>query len=85
MNDRVPTIDDRCGTPAGYQAHRKRGEAACGPCRNANAAYMRVLRADRADLRERERARQNARDRATQRLIDAHRAEWAGLVQEELA
>lgn len=25
-----------CGTRAGYRLHKKRGEAACGPCRQAN-------------------------------------------------
>lgn len=33
--------DVRCGTPAGYAAHRRRGQNACGPCRAANAAQER--------------------------------------------
>lgn len=32
-----PTPDPRCGTPAGYTAHRRRGEGTCGPCRAARA------------------------------------------------
>ena len=32
-----PTTDSRCGTTAGYAAHRKRGETACTACKRANA------------------------------------------------
>jgi transcriptional regulator with XRE-family HTH domain len=31
--------DPRCGTTAGYSAHRKRKEPTCQPCRDAAAAY----------------------------------------------
>lgn len=37
-----------CGTIAGYQAHRRRGEALCEPCRMANAQASRDRRADEA-------------------------------------
>lgn len=38
-----PTRDKkgRCGTNAGYAAHRRRGEQACQKCKNARAAYAR--------------------------------------------
>lgn len=36
-----------CGTRAGYGAHRRRGEAACDPCREANTAYLRAYKAQR--------------------------------------
>ena len=35
------TPDERCGTYAGYQAHRKRQEERCGPCKAAAAADRR--------------------------------------------
>lgn len=42
----VPTQDPRgrCGSPAGYQAHRRRGERACEMCRQANAARTRAYK-----------------------------------------
>lgn len=36
---------DKCGTYAGYQAHYKRGEKACGPCMHAQAVYVGQWRA----------------------------------------
>lgn len=47
--ERAPaTLDARCGTTAGYKAHRKRGETTCQTCRDAMAAYQRN-RGQRAD------------------------------------
>ena len=49
--DRPPTTARAsCGTRWGYKQHRAAGEAACDPCRAANAAhaYPRVLRASGA-------------------------------------
>lgn len=37
-----------CGTHAGYQAHRAKGEAVCEPCRLANAQASRDRRAAEA-------------------------------------
>jgi len=36
-----PTLDKRCGTYAGYKAHRDRNEQLCQPCRDAMNAYRR--------------------------------------------
>lgn len=72
------------GTYGGYQVHRRRGEEACPSCLDAQAAYMRQLREANPDLRVRERNRQHAYDRATQRLRDAHRAEMQRYYREEL-
>ena len=36
--------DERHGTPAGDQAHRREGTEPCQPCRDAWAAYMREFR-----------------------------------------
>lgn len=43
----TPGAVGRCGTPAGAQRHRKRGEPTCQACRDATAAYMRDLRSQR--------------------------------------
>lgn len=34
-----------CGTENGYSSHRRHGEDACGPCREAHAAYHRECKA----------------------------------------
>jgi hypothetical protein len=77
-------VDERCGDYSGYTAHKKRGEVPCGPCRQANTAYMADLRARRADMREQERRLVRARSRAAWRLVDRYRDEWRQLVVEEL-
>lgn len=43
-NKKSPTVDPkgRCGTAAGYQAHRRRGEKACDECRAAQTATNRA-------------------------------------------
>lgn len=38
------TADERCGTDAGYQAHRYRREAPCQPCKTAHAASLHPYR-----------------------------------------
>jgi hypothetical protein len=39
-----PTADSRCGTYAGHQAHCKRGEKPCEPCRLARNTYVASVR-----------------------------------------
>ena len=41
MEKLEPTLDKRCGTYAGYKAHRTRAEQLCTPCREAMNAYRR--------------------------------------------
>jgi hypothetical protein len=36
--------DDRCGTYAGWNAHKYLGEEPCPPCKRAHADYMREWR-----------------------------------------
>ena len=42
----MPKTPAHCGTTSGYARHKKRGEATCEPCRDAEAAY-RASRPDR--------------------------------------
>jgi HNH endonuclease len=41
MDKLEPTLDKRCGTYAGYRAHRKRDEQLCMPCREAMREHRR--------------------------------------------
>jgi hypothetical protein len=45
-----PSGPAACGTPGGYQRHRRNGEEVCGPCREAR----RVDQQDRRALRTRQ-------------------------------
>lgn len=38
----------QCGTPAGYQSHRRRGEVACNGCKTAHSDYVQIVRGPRA-------------------------------------
>lgn len=66
-----PTTDHRCGTHNGYAAHSRRGETACQPCKDANAAYMREYkrknrtRLEQQDVKRREQKQQEKLDRET--------------------
>ncbi len=76
--------DPRHGTYAGYQRHRKDGEAACGPCRTANAEYNRTHRS-KPVARMKSRKVSKAGGRAAWRLVNAHRDEYDRYYAEELA
>ena len=41
INPTNPTLDKRCGTSSGYQAHRKRNELSCESCHKAQLEYHR--------------------------------------------
>ena len=86
MSDEQPesVADDRCGTYAGWQAHRKRGEQTCGFCRSAKADYQRQYRLDPvAKRRNREQAK--ARDEALKVLGHRYPDEYQRLYVEALA
>ena len=76
--------DPRHGTSAGYQRHRKDGEAACGPCREAQAEKVRQHRASPIG-RMKSRRVSKAGNRAAWRLVAAHRDEYDRYYAEELA
>lgn len=77
------TDDERHGTYAGYQQHRKAAEPACLPCLAANRAYTRARRENSAHY-ERDREVACAGSRAAWRVVDAHRAEYERYYAEEL-
>lgn len=76
--------DPRHGTCAGYQQHRRDGEVACAPCRDASRDYMRMVRSERKDVADRERASTRARSRALWRLASLYRDEYDRLYVDEL-
>ena len=52
VSDKLPpTGDERCGTSAGYRAHRTRAETPCDSCRQAQAVHERAYKeANRAAI-----------------------------------
>lgn len=75
-----------CGTYAGAQAHRKRGEAACDDCKRAQADYTAAWRRrTKGPNEQHHKAIGRARWRAIRRLMAAHPAEWERLFAEERA
>jgi hypothetical protein len=74
----------RCGTPAGYQRHRRRNEQPCDDCRVANAAYMRDFRQRKPEFAAKARASSNARSRAVWRLAARYPDEYRQLLREEI-
>jgi len=65
----------KCGTYGGYQAHRRRGEDACNPCREANTTYQREYRRH-PDRRVVARDQSEAYTRASAELRVAHKSEF---------
>ncbi len=45
----APLDPASCGTPAGYGAHRRRGQNPCPDCRAANREYQRAWRANKSN------------------------------------
>ena len=50
VGSRLATGLKPCGTRAGLAQHRKRGEVACEPCKEADRAYMRAWKAKRRQV-----------------------------------
>ena len=75
--------DERCGTYAGVQRHRKLKESACDACREAQREYMRALRARMGPARDRWWNR--TRHAALERLAGEYPERLAELIAEERA
>ena len=69
-----------CGTYAGYQRHKKRGEPVDDECRLARNAYMAAYRASSARVREADRGYSYTHYWATKHLISRHLAEFHELL-----
>ena len=72
-----------CGTQAGYQAHRKRGEDACEACRQANRSYMNAYNRRNPGSQEKYREKAAVRDRALERLAHEYPERFMELYYEE--
>lgn len=79
------TTDDRCGTDAGYQAHRKRGEDPCQTCKDGRAAQARARRQRLPVAFGREKAAMRARRRAHAKLAAEYDERFRQLYAVELA
>lgn len=77
-------MGDQCGTYAGWNAHQRRGEPQCEPCRDAAAVYQRQWRAKGGPAVERQAAGNRAREAALWRLKDLHPADFDLLVADEM-
>lgn len=77
------TDPERCGTYRGAQAHRKRGEKPCDPCKAAQNAYVKQWRTRNAERAAELHRDQNARDRALRALARRHPGEFDQLYQAE--
>lgn len=73
-----------CGTPGGYQRHRKAGEPACEPCRAAQAGYIRQYRTD-PEVREQTLRENAARTKALWALARRYPNDYRELVREASA
>lgn len=77
-----PTHDERCGTNAGYEAHRRRGEDPCDQCRDAHNTYMSGYH---REYRAQAPTYAGTRRRALERLAELHPADFRRLLAEEVA
>lgn len=72
-----------CGTYAGYQQHKKRGEDACAPCIAANRAYAAEYR-KKPGKADRNRTYTRARNRAFADLATSYPDEFRTLFEARL-
>jgi hypothetical protein len=73
--------DERCGTYAGAQQHRRRKEPACDECREAQREYVRSLRARQGPAKDRWWVR--TRHSAMERLAGEYPVRFGELLAEE--
>lgn len=77
-------MSDKCGTYAGWNAHRRASEKPCDACKEAQRLYIRAWRAKKGAAVIEEQIRNAARQRALWRLKDMHRAHFDLLVADEI-
>lgn len=78
-------VNGDCGTQSGYQAHGRRGEPRCEPCKKAHREYVAAWRRAYPRTQQHESEKQLARNRALRRLARLHPGEFRTLYDEELA
>lgn len=67
-----PVTRKKCGTVAGYGAHKRHGELPCESCRDAYRAYMRKWRTGEVGKSREQRQREKeAKERVVQEVTDA--------------
>jgi len=71
------------GTVARYKKHKRDGEEACTPCKDANAESSRAVR-DGRPAHESDKMRKRADSRARSRLVNLFPTEYYALYQEEM-
>ena len=72
-----------CGTYGGAQAHVRKGEEVCEPCRTARSEYRREYRKTHPGDAAYDRRMNAARSRALWRLAEAHPDEFRTYLDEE--
>src|SRR5690242_914050 len=78
------SAESKCGTYAGWNIHKRKGEKACDACRQAATEYQRSWRARGGEAVERQAAMNRAREAALWRLKDLHRDHFDLLVADEM-
>lgn len=81
MPNLPPTADRRCGTDAGYQAHRYRDEDACDRCRDAHAIHQLEWMDKNPDQRADATVTNRVRYRAMAELAKNHPDEYRSILQ----
>lgn len=77
-------MSKKCGTYAGWNAHRRAQEPQCDACREAARVYQRERRAKGGEQIESETTKQRCRERALWRLKEMHRGDFDLLVADEI-
>jgi hypothetical protein len=72
-----------CGTYAGLQAHKKRREEPCQPCKDAGAAYVRAYRSASPARRAADRWWTRTRHAALERLAREYPERFQAILAEE--
>jgi hypothetical protein len=71
-----------CGTYGGYQAHMRRNEPSCDPCKAANTEYHTQRRAANPEAKKREYRRNAVYSKALWRLAREYPKRFTELVEQ---
>ena len=76
--------DERCGTYAGWNFHRRQGTPICDGCRKAHTDYLREYRRGNPERRARDGVYNRARGKALTQLAARHPADYLRLLDAAL-